>query len=446
MKALQRKGLSALLAMMLMTTAGCGVQTTPVPEVLPEPEVEQSQQETPPAPIPVVEQASATISAVGDVLMHLPVIKTGTVDPEGEYSFSEMFARFAPYVEGADWAVANLETTLCGTDNGYSYQGYPRFNCPDGIVGSLKEAGFDLLLTANNHTFDTKSTGFFRTLEVIDQFELERIGTRRSAEEETFLVKDIDGVRVGMLCYTYETEDGDPERKSLNGIPMTEETAPLINTFHYGRLEEFYADLEEQLKAMEEAGAEAAVLFLHWGNEYQMQASQSQKEMAQRICDLGVDVIIGGHPHVVQPVELLQSQTDPEHRMVCLYSMGNIVSNQREKQIPSAKGYTEDGVMFSVTFTKYTDGTVLLRDVDVLPTWVNLTVSEETGRKVYEILPLSPGISDWQETFGLSDGELADARASYERTQGIVAEGMEVVETFLEEQETPEGTFLDHGV
>lgn len=444
MNPVQRKLIAGLAAMVLVLTGCSGpAAEPPVQPNPPVPEQIQPEEPVPPKePERVKEQASATISAVGDVLMHLPVIKTGEVGETGEYTFPEMFEKFAPYVEGADYAVANLETTLCGTDNGYAYRGYPRFNCPDGIVDSLKEAGFDLLLTANNHTFDTGTTGFYRTQEVIDDRGLDRIGTNRSLEEEKFLVKDIDGVRVGMLCYTYETEDENSDIKSLNGIPMTAETSPLINTFSYARTEEFYADLSGHLEEMEAAGAEATILFIHWGNEYQLQASQNQKDMAQRICDLGVDVIIGGHPHVVQPVELLHSQTDPEHHTVCLYSMGNIVSNQRREQIPSANGYTEDGVMFSVTFTKYTDGTVLLRDVDVLPTWVNLTTSGETGRKVYEILPLSDGVQDWKTVFDLTDNELHRARDSYERTMGIVGDGLTVADEFLAEQETPEGRLL----
>ena len=240
-----------------------------------------------------------------------------------------------------------------------------------------------------------------------------------------------------MTCFTYETEDGDPARKSLNCIPMSEKAGGLVNSFHYDRLDEFYARLEEQLAAMERSGAQASILFIHWGNEYQLQENDIQREMAQRICDLGVDVIIGGHPHVVQPVELLKSSADETHTTVCLYSMGNAVSNQRTEQIPSAKGYTEDGVLFEVTFAQYSDGTVLLEGAEILPTWVNLTRSEESGKTIYEIIPLDKSVEDWKTTFTLTDRELAGAQASYDRTMSIVGEGLESVRLYLENQPTP---------
>ena len=436
---MKKKAFAAILSLALLSAAGCAEEagSSPAEQVpLPsEPEVFQPA-EPEPEPEPIVKVSQAVIGATGDVLMHYPVIKTGAVG-DGTYRFESVFPYFSEYVSSLDYAVANLETTLAGLDNGYKYQGYPRFNSPDGIVSSLKEAGFDLLLTANNHTFDTGEVGFLRTLQVVDEAELDRIGTNASSEEKKYILRDINGIQVGMLCYTYETEDGDPAVRSLNGIPMTEMAGGLINSFHYGRLEEFYAELAGHLSAMKAAGAEASILFIHWGNEYQLQESDVQRQMAQAICDLGVDVIIGGHPHVVQPVELLTASNDSGHHTVCLYSMGNAVSNQRIEQMPSAKGYTEDGVLFQVTFARYSDGTVLLEKAELLPTWVNLTRSETTGKTAYEIIPLDNTVEDWKTTFTLTDGELAEAKASYQRTMSIVGEGLEQVRVYLDDQPTP---------
>ncbi len=433
---LQNKILSALLALCVIFS-GCAGNEQPeavhpdTPPVLEEPVLQPAE------PAPIVKIATATVAATGDVLMHYPVIKSGTVDGAGEYDFGSIFTYFSDYVEQADYAAANLETTLCGLDNGYKYQGYPRFNCPDGIAGSLKQAGFDMLLTANNHTFDTGAKGVARTLSVVDEAGLDRIGTNLNYDEKKYTVEEINGIKIGMTCFTYETEDGDPARKSLNGIPVTGETGGLINTFHYGRLEEFYAQLKDQLQAMQVEGAQASILFIHWGNEYQTGENETQRRMAQAICDLGVDIIVGGHPHVVQPVELLTSQTQPDHRTVCLYSMGNAVSNQRIERIPSANGYTEDGVLFSVTFAQYSDGTVLLESANILPTWVNLTKSETSGKTAYEIIPLDREVEDWKTTFTLSEKEFAQAEKSYQRTMSIVGEGLEQVGSVLESQPTP---------
>ena len=159
--------------------------------------------------------------------------------------------------------------------------------------------------------------------------------------------------------------------------------------------------------------------------------------MAQAICDLGVDVIVGGHPHVVQPVELLTSEEDPDHVTVCLYSMGNAVSNQRLERMPSYDGYTEDGVLFQVTFASYSDGTVMLENAELLPTWVNLTTGAQTGKTAYEIIPLDRGVEDWKTAFTLTDREFANAERSYERTVSIVGEGLEQVQTALAARPTP---------
>lgn len=438
-----QKMLCAVLAFAVTLCAGCHEEESRMdtPPDTPPPaqsELVQPEPARPEEPEPVVKTASASVAATGDVLMHYPVIRTGLDGATGTYNFDSIFTYFDDYVSAVDYAVANLETTLCGLENGYKYQGYPRFNCPDGIVDSLGQAGFDMLLTANNHSYDTGETGFLRTMSVIDDAGLAPLGTRADREKARYTVQDINGIRIGMLCYTYETEDDDPARKSLNGIRMTEEASDLINTFSYLHLDSFYAQLENQLSAMRSEGAEAVILFIHWGNEYQTWENEYQQTMAQAICDLGIDVIVGGHPHVVQPVKLLTSQSNPEHQTVCLYSTGNAVSNQRIEQIPSAGGYTEDGVLFQVAFAKYSDGTVLLESVELLPTWVNLTTGAESGTRAYEIIPLDKSVEDWKSTFTLTDEELAEAEKSYERTMSITGAGLEEVRQALEAQPTPE--------
>ena len=121
-----------------------------------------------------------------------------------------------------------------------------------------------------------------------------------------------------------------------------------------------------------------------------------------------------------------------EKKKVCILYTGGTIG-----MIPSAKGFTEDGVLFEVSFARYSDGTVLLEEVDLLPTWVNLTRSEESGKNVYEIIPLDKSVEDWKTSFTLTDRELAGAQASYERTMSIVGEGLENVRLHLDNQPTP---------
>ena len=426
-------GLSLLLAVLILVAAFLPAPSAPEapPLLTTAPSQSESTQDTTPPPStvatepPIKLESTATLAATGDVLMHKPVIDTGTVTG-GEYDFSSIFSYFADYVTNADYAVANLETTLASTTNGYKYSGYPRFNCPDGIVTGLKNAGFDMLLTANNHSYDTSGIGLRRTQQVISERGLVNLGSKENADDPNYLVAEVNGIRIGMCCYTYE-DNASADKKAPNGITMSAEDAPLLNTFDYTNLSLFYAEMQENIALMEEAGADAVVLFIHWGNEYKIQHNATQSSMAQKLCDLGVDVIIGGHPHVVQPVELLTSTTNADHKTVCLYSMGNAVSNQRVSQMNLKTGHTEDGVLFSVIFSKYSDGTVILSDANLLPTWVDL----RSGPKTYAILPLDKQIEDWKTQFGLSDSTLEKAQKSYDRTMAIVGSGMTQVDTWL---------------
>lgn len=368
------------------------------------------------------EPAYATILATGDILMHKPVINAYRYS-DGSYEFEDMFRYIRSYVSQADFAVANLETTLCGAENGYPYSGYPNFNCPDAIVDGLKYAGFDCLLTANNHCYDTGHVGFQRTVETVKSKGLKTLGTTDSDNDPGFHVENLNGIRVGMVCYTYEACLGVPEEGKvyLNGTVLTSGDEKKINTFRTGELDTFFTRLENQIKQMKQSGAEAVVVFLHWGEEYQMVPNAEQREIAQQLCDMGVDAIVGGHPHVLQPMEYLDSRKDPEHRMVCLYSMGNAVSNQRASEMDLKTGNTEDGVLFLLTFIRNENGSVSLDHVKLIPCWVDMRFRGD--RKYYDILPLELNRKDsWVSDFELSDGEYRSAEKSWERSRQILGE------------------------
>ncbi|MBO5912172.1 MAG: CapA family protein, partial [Clostridia bacterium] len=251
--------------------------------------------------------------------------------------------------------------------------------------------------------------------------------------DKNYIIKDINGIKLGMICYTNETNDTD--KVTLNGMTLKDDAASRINTFSYGKLEEFYDKLEHQLKSMKNDGAEALVLFIHWGDEYQVKQSKDQQEMAQIMCDLGVDVIIGSHPHVVQPIELLTSKNDSTHKTVCVYSLGNAVSNQRKESMSLKTGHTEDGMLFEFTFAKYSDGTVVLEDADALPFWVNMFNSARKGKRVYQIIPLDTEKSDWKESFELVDSSEKKSQDSLERTEKIIGQGLKEVKDYLKSAE-----------
>lgn len=398
-------------------------------ETNPKPTQTQPPETTLPEPEPEHVVSTATISAQGDLLMHKPVFDTCRKS-DGSYDFESIFRYMKEYSAAYDYAVVNLETTFGGDD--YPYQGNPTFNCPDPFADSIVDAGYDMLLTANNHCSDTTSSGIKRTLELVREKGLATLGTQLNDEEPKYSVVDVNGIKIGMLCYTYATGVTSDGRPSLNGLSPVSEVG-LVNYFMENNLSKFYSEVEEHLANMKEDGAEATILYIHWGIEYQLQENATQRTIAQNLCDLGIDVIVGGHPHVVEPVALLESTVDPGHKTVCIYSLGNAVSNQRtgiSSLFPT--GYTEDGALFSVTFEKYSDGSVYVAGADVLPTWVNM--HSNNGSKEYNILPLDiERESEWTQMFDLTDANFSAAQKSYTRTMGIVGEGLEECRTYLEQ-------------
>lgn len=426
-------------------------ETTPTQAVtLPtEPPTEATVPETtvPPEPEHVV--STATILSTGDLLMHGQLIVDAKQD-DGTYDFSYIFPYITEYVSAADFAIANLETTLAGTAK--PYQGNPMFNCPDEIVDAAKNAGFDMLLTANNHSYDSQQAGFERTIRTVREKGLLNLGTMLSGEEPKFAVQEINGIKIGMIAYTYEDSAVGNSVPALNYNPMQAGGYDIINCFRHAAPEPFYAALETQIAEMRQQGAEAIVLYIHWGQEYKLEPNSYQTAMAQRLCDLGVDVIIGGHPHVVEPVALLESTVDPNHRTVCLYSMGNAVSNQRLGKLKSiTTAHTEDGVLFSISFSKYSDGTVYLEDASLIPTWVraidangNTVVRDSATIRRYEILPLDDSRrSQWQEQFGIDDSTLAQCTDSWQRTMDITGAGLNQVQDYLHaEKSAREANYL----
>lgn len=390
---------------------------------------ETTAQETTEPPLPYVE-STVTIGSAGDVLIHIPVLNAAKKS-DGTYNFDRLFTYVKSEIENCDYFIANLETTLAGTENGRSYSGFPCFNSPDAIVSSLVSAGTDCLLTANNHTYDTGSYGVKRTLSVVKKAGLDTVGTRENETDKRYLVKNIGGISFGIGCYTYETEYS--KGKALNGIPVDSETSKLINSFDYADLEGFYTDIEAALTNMKNEGAEITLIYLHWGNEYQLTPDSHQKEIARKLCDMGVDVIIGGHPHVVQPVDLITS-TDGKHSTVCVYSVGNILSNQRRNLMGLKTGHTEDGLIFKMTFSKYSDGTVIFEKVKSVPTWVHLASG------IHYIVPLSHKLDKKADSLGLTKSStgLSLAKASYERTMELVKEGTKECNKYLSSLPRPD--------
>ena len=379
-------------------------------------------------PSQLVEIARADFTVAGDVMLHLPIVRTSAV-ADG-YVFDDIFTYVKPYLAAADYAVANLETTLSGTE-GKEYTGFPNFNSPDQVALSAQSAGFDLLLTGNNHCYDYGTAGLQRTLRTLKDYRLDTLGTVESSGEPRHMVRNLNGIKVGMACYTFADID-DNGNVTVNNLTTDSTAAGLINAFDYDKLSQFYTEVEGEIAAMKANGADTIILYIHWGDEFSTNASDNQKAIAQKLCDLGVDVIAGSHPHVVQPIDLLTSSVDPSHRTLCLYSTGNFLSNQRADNISLTTGHSEDGVLFTFALTKYNDGSVRVSAVNLLPTWV-LVKGNGENREFY-ILPLNQTVTDWQSAYNLSDDELSAAKNSYNRTMALVTPGLNKIVSYLSEK------------
>lgn len=456
-KAVRRKGrrinplffvtVGVLLVAMALVCAMCGKGKDKTPGT--DPSLPSDVATVPVETAPQV-VASAAVSSQGDLLMHRQIFFSGSASSpqgacylgEGEYNFDSIFQYISPYVSSADYSVINLETTFGG--DGYPYQGNPNFNCPDALADSVAKAGYDMLLTANNHCCDTTVSGIKRTLEQVHARNLSTLGTQMNNEEKKYAVVDVNGIKIGMLCYTYAgglDGDGVPNLNLNQATRVTE--SGIVNYFTTDNLDKFYREVEEILGAMEQEGAEATMLYIHWGNEYQLTNDATQKVIAQKMCDMGIDVIVGGHPHVIQPVELLTGTADSSHKTVCIYSMGNAVSNQRREEMQNScpTGHTEDGAVFTVTFEKNSVGDVYLAGVELLPTWVNKFINED-GKTEYNIIPLEKAKeAEWKTLYQLTDDAFVKAQGSYDRTMEIVSPGLNQVWDYLAQGNSePDGT------
>ena len=365
----------------------------------------------------------ATVGSTGDILIHTPLLATAK-QADGSYDFNWIFPYIKDYFGKVDYMAANLEVPLGGPEAG-KYDGYPRFNAPDSLATALKDAGVDMLLTANNHSADVGGAALMRTTNAVRAAGMDTLGTRADASEPVYSVKEINGIPIGMACYTYGRIDASG-RKSLNGNAyLSDEVSPMINVFDYDKIDAFYTEAETVIRQMKEQGAAVTVFYLHWGNEYwTTRLSSWQEKIGQKLADLGVDLIIGGHPHVLEPVKTLTGANGNE--TFCVYSMGNAVSNQRKNIMTeeAPQGHTEDGMIFTYTVEKYSDGSVKIADINILPTWVHMY--NEGGKRIYEIVPLDVSVPDWT-VFGMTNP--ADAKASYTRSLAIVGEGLNAYRT-----------------
>lgn len=350
-----------------------------------------------------------TISAIGDIMAHDDQLKAQFDKDTNTYSFDNNFKYVKPYISNSDLAIGNLETTLAGPKAKYS--SFPKFNSPDELADAIKDSGVDIVSTINNHTYDRGSDGVYRTIDVLNSKEIEHVGTQKNDEDENFLIKDVDGVKLGITAYSYGQVYG--STTALNGLNIDYNDLNNLNIFNSSYVDIAFNEIKDTLDVMNNKESDLQVVILHWGDEYTRQPNEFQKELAKKLCDYGVDIIIGSHPHMVQPIEMIKSDENDNETLV-IYSLGNFLSNQRNEILN--KNYTEDGVIANIGINKNLNtGETKISNVEYIPTWVN-KYNNKNGKLTYEIIPL---INEKQLS-KIDNLPLDKAKKSYDNTTSII--------------------------
>ena len=341
-------------------------------------EPEDSVPVTPPSPMEL------SIVCVGDVMVHRSQIASQYDSDSKTYNYDNNFQYVKKYIEAADLALCNVETTFAGG----TPSGYPSFNAPDALADALANAGFDVGITSNNHLYDKGLAGMKRTLRILRQAGLATAGTRLPWEKN-YALMDVKGVKVAIVAYTYETPSNGG-RSTINGVILSDEAKELTNSFNYEVLDQDLEKIKATIDAAREKGADIVVCYYHWGEEYQRSPNPWQIYIAEQTVAMGADVIFGSHPHVLQRVDVLENE-ETGKQVPVFYSMGNFLSNQRAETLNNR--YTEQG-MIARAILSYDPVTkdVELVGADAMRTWLDKYKSGE--KDVYAIIPLDSELEE----------------------------------------------------
>jgi len=302
-----------------------------------------------------VQQKRAVLLFVGDLMGHLPQLNSAKTD--SGYNFSPVYSYVESYISNADFSIGNLETVLAGKERGFS--GYPMFNSPDEYAHALKEVGFDMLMTINNHSIDQGVFGIKETIKKLNTLGMPYEGTFASPQDaDSIRIFSINGIRIAFVGFSY----------GLNGNMLPEEykyATALIDT----------TLIKQKIQRAKALSPDAIITYFHFGQEYKRIENEFQRSIVKVAIASGSDVVWASHPHVLQPIEWYKSGNDS---IPVAYSLGNFISNQRDR-------YTDTGAMLCLTIDK--DTTTRVSKVSVIPTWVFKGLIN--NKTEYRILPLN---------------------------------------------------------
>ncbi|MDU5082085.1 CapA family protein [uncultured Tissierella sp.] len=342
--------------------------------------------------------STINLLAVGDIMFHSPQYKAAFNKETLSYDFTSTFRHIKKYVEKANIALGNFETVTAGEEIPFS--GFPRFNTPKESLLALKETGFDILATANNHCLDHGKTGLIRTIDNINEYGMKNIGTYKEPNNN-ILIEEIENIRIGFLSYTY----------GLNGMDSTltgEELSYMVN-----RIDE--EKIKRDIEKARSSDIDLIVVFIHWGNEYQREPSSYQIELGEKMVEWGANIILGSHPHVIQRSQIINR--DGKDNFI-IYSMGNFLSNQRKETMDNS--YTEDGVMINLEIEKdFSSQETVIKNIQYIPTWVYKY--RENNKLFFEILPIDDYING-ELNVSIADSLKGRLKKSYDDTMSKMSE------------------------
>ena len=321
----------------------------------------------------VPEPVTIHMSATGDIMCHLTNIKNAYNSTSKDYDFTNVFKNIKDYTLNADITVGNLETTFAGKSRGYT--GYPTFNTPEVLGQNLRDIGFDVICTANNHSMDKGYSGIESTLNFLDEYGLDHYGTARSEQEQdTILVKDVNGIKIAFLSYTYGT----------NGIAIPTGKEYSVNLIDKDLIKEHIFLAKQQ-------NVDVICVSMHWGNEYKVVQNSTQEDLADFLFENGVDIILGSHPHVLEPMEkrtiTLEDGTTKDGFVI--YSLGNFVSGQ-------IYANTKSTVILDIQITKDSEGKITIDSINYTPVYLYDSGSSSKSRTRYTLIDVEKAISDYE--------------------------------------------------
>ena len=313
-----------------------------------------------------IPEARMVLGAVGDIMFHEWQL-TRAYRGGDSFDFTDSFSAIAPQIQEADFAVANLETVFAGQNQGnptsekvYGYSSYPCFNTPSQAAVNIRDAGFDFLGTANNHSLDANVKGLLSTLEVLREVGIPSTGSYSEVDAPRASVQEVNGFRLGFLAYTY----------GANGFTLPADQKGLLNMLEDYDADKINAMYEETEKLAKSGEADLVIVMMHFGTEYQYTPNSTQEEMVDKLFEAGADIILGSHPHVLQPFEVREivNEDGTTRQGFVIYSLGNFISSQYyTEQRPY---YKELGVYIQFQLSKRGEEKPTLESVSLMPTYV----------------------------------------------------------------------------